>query len=325
MKEKGAVQKCIWTVEEDQVLLDLVSIHGPKKWSVIAQSLPGRIGKQCRERWHNHLNPAVRKDSWTPEEDAIISELVSQMGTKWASIAKHLQGRTDNSIKNRYYSSLKKLHENRKSSLTDPSDTPPTPKRRKQSIESIASSVCETEMNSLISSPNRSVSTALSDSSDSDSAEDTKTPPLSSSSTPLSTYSATTAAATPSSTCSSIADFSPRALSQLHISSNNRLRELSFSLPPSVVSHQDQQLLVQSPASCSPIDSNSHLFGILELDQMNDVSLTECDDVDSPFEFQAFPPYLSLHQPDTSVHGPNDIPLQPLSIVSEYHSLLAYM
>ncbi|XP_019092165.1 PREDICTED: pentatricopeptide repeat-containing protein At3g09040, mitochondrial-like [Camelina sativa] len=33
--------------------------YGPAKWSVIAQSLPGRIGKQCRERWHNHLNPDI--------------------------------------------------------------------------------------------------------------------------------------------------------------------------------------------------------------------------------------------------------------------------
>ena len=41
----------------------LVKDLGPKKWSIIASHLPGRIGKQCRERWHNHLNPDIRKDA----------------------------------------------------------------------------------------------------------------------------------------------------------------------------------------------------------------------------------------------------------------------
>lgn len=52
----------------------LVLEHGPKNWSFIAKSLPGRIGKQCRERWHNHLNPDIRKERWTEEEDQAIIE-----------------------------------------------------------------------------------------------------------------------------------------------------------------------------------------------------------------------------------------------------------
>ncbi|VAH50383.1 unnamed protein product [Triticum turgidum subsp. durum] len=28
---------------------------------LIARSLPGHIGKQCQERWHNHLNPEYRE------------------------------------------------------------------------------------------------------------------------------------------------------------------------------------------------------------------------------------------------------------------------
>lgn len=39
-----------WTKEEDAKVLALVELHGAKKWSVIAAQLPGRIGKQCRER-----------------------------------------------------------------------------------------------------------------------------------------------------------------------------------------------------------------------------------------------------------------------------------
>lgn len=39
-----------WTTEEDAKVIDLVNTHGAKKWSLIASCLPGRIGKQCRER-----------------------------------------------------------------------------------------------------------------------------------------------------------------------------------------------------------------------------------------------------------------------------------
>jgi len=50
-----------WTKEEDEKVRKLVMEKGALKWSQIAAKLPGRIGKQCRERWHNHLNPAIKK------------------------------------------------------------------------------------------------------------------------------------------------------------------------------------------------------------------------------------------------------------------------
>ena len=56
-----------WTTEEDAMVRSLVEEHGTKRWSVIAASLPGRTGKQCRERWHNQLDPAIKKDIWAPE------------------------------------------------------------------------------------------------------------------------------------------------------------------------------------------------------------------------------------------------------------------
>ena len=69
-------------VQEDEKVVSLVERHGPKKWSTIAAALPGRIGKQCRERWHNHLNPHIRKDAWTQEEDRIILNAHSTIGNK---------------------------------------------------------------------------------------------------------------------------------------------------------------------------------------------------------------------------------------------------
>ena len=37
------------------------SNEGVVKWAEIAKILKGRLGKQCRERWFNHLCPADRK------------------------------------------------------------------------------------------------------------------------------------------------------------------------------------------------------------------------------------------------------------------------
>lgn len=80
-------------LQEDDLVVQLVHRYGPKKWTQIAKHLNGRIGKQCRERWHNHLDPNINKSPWTEEEDRLLAQAHEQYGNQWAKIAKLLPGR----------------------------------------------------------------------------------------------------------------------------------------------------------------------------------------------------------------------------------------
>mmetsp|Transcript_52757 Transcript_52757/g.78618 ORF Transcript_52757/g.78618 Transcript_52757/m.78618 type:complete len:341 (-) Transcript_52757:397-1419(-) len=112
-QDRSEKKKKTWTEKEDEQLKGLVtSLHdGEKektiKWAVIAAKMDNRTGKQCRERWHNHLRPDLKKGEWSKEEDELIVKLQARMGNQWSKITNHLPGRTDNDVKNRWHSSMR--------------------------------------------------------------------------------------------------------------------------------------------------------------------------------------------------------------------------
>lgn len=106
---KPGLIKGPWTIDEDRKLINWVNQFGAYKWSHCSSLIKGRNGKQCRERWFNTLNPNVKKGNWSKEEDFYIFKYFNEYGSKWSKISQLIQGRTENAIKNRFYSTLRRF------------------------------------------------------------------------------------------------------------------------------------------------------------------------------------------------------------------------
>ena len=98
-----------WSAHEDQLLMKWIEVHGPKNWARCAETIKGRNGKQCREHWNNSLNINIIKGQWSTEEDLFIMVFYDKLDKSWKKMIPLFKSRTENAIKNRFFSQLRKI------------------------------------------------------------------------------------------------------------------------------------------------------------------------------------------------------------------------
>ncbi|KAI0515338.1 Homeodomain-like protein [Xylaria bambusicola] len=89
-----------WSEFEDAALIQLVQQQGPLNWVKISDTIVSRSPKQCRERYHQNLKPTLNHEPISTEEGQLIEKLVGELGKRWAEIARRLNNRSDNAVKN---------------------------------------------------------------------------------------------------------------------------------------------------------------------------------------------------------------------------------
>lgn len=96
------MRKKKFTKEEDERLKFLVGKLGSKKWEEISNYMPGRSGRQCRDRYQNYLTPEFFNGQWTQQEDELLFSLFQEHGSKWSKMTCFFKRRSANALKNRW-------------------------------------------------------------------------------------------------------------------------------------------------------------------------------------------------------------------------------
>lgn len=91
-----------FTEEEDKYLSKLVDEMGAKNWDLIAEKMPNRTARQCRDRYSNYLIPGFFNGEWSAEEDENLYRKYQEIGPRWTIIQKYFKNRSPNSLKNRW-------------------------------------------------------------------------------------------------------------------------------------------------------------------------------------------------------------------------------
>ena len=97
----------LFTPEEDALLRRIMFEQTFTTWIAVAAQIPGRSARQCRDRWANYLSPENKNGPWTQDEDRLLTEKFLELGPQWTSIAKFFDGRSENNVKNRWYTHLR--------------------------------------------------------------------------------------------------------------------------------------------------------------------------------------------------------------------------
>jgi myb proto-oncogene protein len=125
------LKKGSWTAAEDRILMDFVALHGSLNWTDCAKLLPGRIGKQCRERWCNFLSPDLIREPFTEAEDAQLVALHARLGNNWQQISNRMAGRAANCLKNRWHLLVRKQRHIPTGKYTEQENSPPEKSKKK--------------------------------------------------------------------------------------------------------------------------------------------------------------------------------------------------
>ncbi|KAI3429454.1 hypothetical protein D9Q98_005547 [Chlorella vulgaris] len=91
----------VWKNTEDEILKAAVMKYGLNQWARISSLLVRKSAKQCKARWYEWLDPAIKKTEWTREEDEKLLHLAKLMPTQWRTIAP-IVGRTAAQCLDRY-------------------------------------------------------------------------------------------------------------------------------------------------------------------------------------------------------------------------------
>ena len=109
-----------WSPEEDNLLKEHVENYGPKNWWFCSMNIPGRSSRQCRDHWNYILSPNLKKGNWTSRDIFLIMLFYKKFNGSWNKISPIFKSRTDNSIKNIFYSKLRKyVYSKKKKSINN--------------------------------------------------------------------------------------------------------------------------------------------------------------------------------------------------------------
>ncbi|PWN28725.1 hypothetical protein BDZ90DRAFT_230745 [Jaminaea rosea] len=100
----------VWKNTEDEILKAAISKYGMNQWARISSLLVRKTPKQCKARWYEWLDPAIKKTEWSKEEDEKLLHLAKLMPTQWRTIAP-IVGRTATQCLERYQRLLDEAEE----------------------------------------------------------------------------------------------------------------------------------------------------------------------------------------------------------------------
>ena len=111
----GSMKPGVWRKGEEDLLV-LLKKEGAYKWSQIAKAINHqfhnqvkvRTGKQCKEKWFNHLSPEINRGPWSCKEDLAILLGYLRYGNRWSLVAKSVSNRLESAVKNRVKSLINK-------------------------------------------------------------------------------------------------------------------------------------------------------------------------------------------------------------------------